>query len=175
MFADGARIGQALINLISNSLQYTPPRGKLTLSDSAAIFKSPVSPHPDTEGICIYVTDTGCGIPQDKIDAIFSPSISSKKAEHNFGLGLAIVFQTIAQSRGVIEVASEVGKGTTFMLNLPAKIYDFEKDIETALVKNWSPNPQAQQEVYDLPPGMFGNKNKKDDDFVFPEKWLPKG
>lgn len=174
MFADGPRIGQALINLISNALQYTPAKGSITLSASSATFKSPIAPHVDTEGVRISVTDTGCGIPQDKLTAIFSPSISSHKAEHNFGLGLAIVFQTMTQSRGVIEVTSEIGKGTAFMLYLPAKLYDFEQDPEATLSKNWVSKPLSQKEAHDHASASFGKiETSKDDFFEFPKKWMP--
>ena len=174
MFADGPRIGQALINLISNALQYTPAKGSITLSASSATFKSPIAPHEDTEGVCISVTDTGCGIPQDKLTVIFSPSITSHKAEHNFGLGLAIVFQTMTQSRGVIEVTSEVGKGTSFMLYLPAKRYDFEQGYEATLSKNWVSKSVSQKETHDTASASFGKiETSKDDFFEFPKKWMP--
>lgn len=160
-FADDKRIGQALINLLSNSLQYTPAKGQITLSAAPATYKSPHEPHEPLEGVCLFVTDTGCGIPADKIEAIFAPSITSNNAEHNFGLGLAIVFQTMTESNGLVKVESEVGKGTTFMLYLPSKPYKVEGQQGITQHQAWFAKPPETQEVYELPAKMFGDQVKK--------------
>lgn len=149
IFGDDARIGQALINLISNAIQYTPTQGVLSLSAQPVTYKSPEEPYEMLDGVCIVVKDTGCGIPQDKLDKIFSPAVTSHNAAHNFGMGLAIVFQTVTESKGMIKVESTVGKGTTFMLYLPSKPYDIDQG-QPAL-QGWSP----ETEVYALPEGMF--------------------
>lgn len=151
-YGDDTRIGQAMINLIANAVQYTPERGRITLSAELASYKSPKAPHEQEEGVCISVTDTGCGIPKDKLEAIFSPGLTSKQAEHNYGMGLAIVFQTLLESKGRVEVDSEVGKGTRFKLYVPAKKYETVDD-EKVLIKGMFAAPE-QVEVYELPEWM---------------------
>lgn len=118
IFADDARIGQTLINLVSNAIQYTPRDGKISLSATQKIYRPSAELEP-IEGICISVSDTGCGIPANQLQTIFTPSMTSKNADHNFGMGLAIVFQTISESNGLITVDSTVNVGTTFNIYLP--------------------------------------------------------
>ena len=62
-------------------------------------------------------TDTGCGIPPERLGAIFDDFVTTKR--RGLGLGLAISKKIVEQLGGTITVASEVGKGTTFMLDFP--------------------------------------------------------
>jgi signal transduction histidine kinase len=65
----------------------------------------------------IKVYDTGCGIPADRLHAIFEDFVTTKR--RGLGLGLAISKKIVEQLGGRISVASEVGKGTTFVLDFP--------------------------------------------------------
>ena len=65
----------------------------------------------------IHVADTGCGIPPDRLGAIFEDFVTTKR--RGLGLGLAISKKIVEQLGGQISVASEVGKGTTFVLDFP--------------------------------------------------------
>lgn len=71
----------------------------------------------DAQSISIYVEDSGCGIPCDKIDTVFSTYYTSK--ENGTGLGLAVIKDIVEKHRGHIQVRSEVGKGTSFIVELP--------------------------------------------------------
>ena len=66
----------------------------------------------------IMVQDNGCGIPPENLDAIFKPFFTTKQA--GTGLGMAIIQKIIEEHQGQINVESEIGKGTTFSLVLPA-------------------------------------------------------
>ena len=68
--------------------------------------------------ISVYIEDTGCGIPKQAMDKIFTPYFTSKK--HGTGLGLSVVKGIVERHAGKIHVESEAGKGTRFKVNLPA-------------------------------------------------------
>ena len=70
------------------------------------------------EGVEVTVSDTGVGIPEEQIRQIFQPFFTTK--DEGTGLGLAIAYGIIQEHNGKIEVESEVGKGTTFRIFLPA-------------------------------------------------------
>ncbi|MFH1625138.1 MAG: response regulator [Pseudomonadota bacterium] len=67
--------------------------------------------------VCIYVGDTGCGIPRELMDKIFTPYFTGK--EHGTGLGLSVAKSIVEIHGGNIQVESEVGKGATFKVSLP--------------------------------------------------------
>ena len=71
----------------------------------------------DNGYISIIFQDTGCGIPPDNLNKIFEPLFTTKPK--GIGLGLAITRRLVEQNNGVIEVNSEVNKGTTFTIKLP--------------------------------------------------------
>jgi signal transduction histidine kinase len=107
-YVDKGQIQQALINLILNAIEATPSGGKITVSTQAV---------PSKQLIEISITDTGEGIPSDKIDKIFDPFFTTK--ESGTGLGLAITHGIIERHGGTIEVKSISGEGTIFTVKLP--------------------------------------------------------
>lgn len=114
MFADPAKLQQVMYNLIDNAIKYTPDGGKirisLELSGRDALLK---------------VSDTGVGIPKNDVPHVFDRFYRVDKARSRetggTGLGLSIVQQIVRLHGGSIDVQSEVGKGTTFIIELPVK------------------------------------------------------
>jgi two-component system, OmpR family, phosphate regulon sensor histidine kinase PhoR len=106
---------QIMINLLSNSLQFTPPKGKVFVQ---AALKN------ENEYVEIVVSDTGVGIPQTEINKIFDGFYRTKPITQEkltgAGLGLTLVRQLIQRCGGSISVSSKVGKGTTFKILMPA-------------------------------------------------------
>jgi PAS domain S-box-containing protein len=112
IFADEHRIDQVLVNFVNNAIKYAP--------DSMEIF---ISAKAVVEGIRLEVRDTGPGIAPEKIKQVFERYYRVEKTGHSYtglGLGLYICAEIIARHGGKIGVESEVGKGSTFWLTLPA-------------------------------------------------------
>jgi signal transduction histidine kinase len=93
-------------NLITNALQATPPRGQVIVRTT----------RQDDQAV-IEISDTGSGIPAERLDTIFDDFVTTKR--RGLGLGLAISKKVVEQLDGTISVESEVGLGSTFTLRFP--------------------------------------------------------
>ncbi|NJK58145.1 MAG: signal transduction histidine kinase [Pleurocapsa sp. SU_5_0] len=106
---------QIIINLLNNSLQFTPAKGKVFVQAS---FKK------ESQQIEILVTDTGVGIPSKEINRIFDGFYRTKPSDKSqsagAGLGLTLVKQSVQRSGGEISVTSQPNKGTVFKILMPA-------------------------------------------------------
>jgi PAS domain S-box-containing protein len=113
--ADRDKAQQIFINLLSNAVKFTPPRGQI------AVSASPVTDRPCV--VQISITDTGVGIPGDKLETIFDPFVqvdpSHTRTAEGSGLGLAISRDLARGMDGDLTVHSVVGEGSTFTLTLP--------------------------------------------------------
>ena len=113
------KLTQAVINLISNSLKFTPKKGLISVG--AQIVRNGDVP----EAIVITVTDTGMGIRAEDLDKIFAKYKQSGKKSlrggGGTGLGLYIVKQVVEAHGGEVSVASIEGVGTSMVLRLPMK------------------------------------------------------
>ena len=99
---------QVWINLISNAIQAMNYSGVLTISVKNK-----------DEKVVVTITDTGCGIPEEIKDKIFDPFFTTKRAGEGTGIGLDIVQRIVEKHDAKIELESEVGKGTSFIVTLP--------------------------------------------------------
>jgi signal transduction histidine kinase len=107
--ADFNQLVQVIINLILNAVQSMKEGGRLTINSSE-----------DNGLVKIYISDTGNGIPPENMEKLFTPFFTTKEDVKGVGLGLAISYGIIERHGGRIEVQSEVGKGSTFTVVLPA-------------------------------------------------------
>ncbi|GIG38252.1 sensor histidine kinase [Cellulomonas phragmiteti] len=111
--ADPVRLGQAVDNLLSNALKFTPQGGTVRVS---------VEPTADA-GARVAVRDTGIGIPPDELghlmERFYRASTATRRAIPGVGLGLSITKAVVEAHGGSVEVTSVVGEGTTFTLTLP--------------------------------------------------------
>ncbi len=115
--ADATELYQILSNLCTNASQAMPAGGKLTLSASVVVLQHTELPH----GLYVQliVQDTGSGIAAENLERIFDPFFSTKPPGEGTGLGLSVVHGTVTSLGGTIEVQSQIGKGTTFVVYLP--------------------------------------------------------
>ena len=125
--ADKNQIETAIINLAANArdaMLTDGTGGKLSIrtSKSTAADAHALGFHYVENGdyLLIEVQDTGCGMPAEVMDKIFQPFFTTKEVGVGTGLGLSTVYGIIKQSGGFICPKSEIGKGTTFYLYLPA-------------------------------------------------------
>jgi len=108
---DFRQIQQALLNLVVNASEAMENGGVLTIS---------ATPAEKSGFVEITISDTGCGISKEDQKSIFEPFFTTKSEEKGVGLGLSVVYGIISNHNGSIEVESEVGKGSTFKILLPA-------------------------------------------------------
>jgi signal transduction histidine kinase len=116
MIADASGLNQVWMNLLNNSIKFTPPGGVIKLSLKQHIDRIEVS-----------ISDTGIGISEQDQAQIFQRffmvdrSREAKESGGN-GLGLSIVHKIVEMHRGSIRVRSAPGKGTTFTVELPCGV-----------------------------------------------------
>ena len=111
---DGEKFQQVMLNLLSNAIKFTEPGGRIGLSWKI-----------EGENVLVSVSDTGRGIPEDKLEPIFEPFVQVEQLRTRVtggaGLGLAISRDIAREMGGDIGVESELGKGSTFTLTLPLR------------------------------------------------------
>lgn len=108
---DPDRLFEALINLLDNALAACRPGD--TISVKVARFRT------SRNGVCIWVEDTGIGIPSEYVDKVFDPFFTTKPVGEGSGLGLAIAKRVVEEHAGELSIESVAGKGTRFRIFLP--------------------------------------------------------
>ncbi|MBU1153234.1 hypothetical protein KKB84_04590 [bacterium] len=108
--ADQEKIKELFFNIIDNAIAATGEEGRIRIQ------VKPIS----LERVGIEISDTGGGIPEEHLEKIFKPFFTLK--EEGTGLGLSLCQRIINAHQGRIEVKSKVGKGTTFLINLPTNM-----------------------------------------------------
>ncbi len=120
--ADKGQLNQVINNLVINAAQAMPNGGVLTVianNCTGEKINKLFSDKPHKHYIQIKIIDTGIGIPKENLTKIFDPYFTTK--QRGSGLGLASTYAIIKKHDGWITVESELGKGTTFVIYLPAK------------------------------------------------------
>lgn len=116
---DVGQFSQVIHNLVINAVQAMPEGGAIRVQANNVVNKS-VPGLPLKQGRCVEISvqDQGIGIPQQHLPKVFDPYFTTKR--QGSGLGLAMTYTTIKRHEGHIKVESEMGKGTTFHIYLPA-------------------------------------------------------
>jgi len=110
--ADSDHIREAVNNIVSNAIDSMPGGGTLTVLTEKEVIKGRAY-------LKIKITDTGVGIPDDKLKLVFEPFFTTKVLEQGTGLGLAICKKILEDHGGFIRVESAAGKGSAFSLYIP--------------------------------------------------------
>ena len=103
---------QIFTNLILNALHATPPGGEVRIA---------IAPDPDRDAVCIEVSDSGEGIPEEHLAKVFDPFFSTKDPDRGSGLGLMVCHRLVSDRGGEIEVESQEGRGACFRVRLPLR------------------------------------------------------
>ena len=111
---DPKQLAQVFLNLLLNAVEAMPQGGTLTISSAVK-----VNPDNRKEFLQLIIKDTGHGIPEKDQPYLFDPFFTTKAG--GTGLGLSIVYSIIQKHNGRIEVESELGKGSSFILSFPVQ------------------------------------------------------
>jgi PAS domain S-box-containing protein len=123
ILGDANQLEQAFLNVVINAWHAMPAGGTLTLRTRATPAADRVrrGGRPAPGGVEVTIADTGTGIPPEHLPRIFDPFFSTKGVGKGTGLGLAISRRILEDHHGSIQVVSEVGRGTTVTIRLPAE------------------------------------------------------
>ncbi len=138
VIGDGLRIRQALVNILSNAVKYTPPNGHIEFS----VSEKPVN---ETKFVCyeFIISDNGIGMSPDFLKTIYEPFERASDARvstvQGTGLGMAITKNIVEMMNGEITAESELSKGTTFTVTIMLRVADEKpSEIPSAHIKSLS-------------------------------------
>jgi CheY-like chemotaxis protein len=122
---DPTQVQQAILNVCFNALDAMPKGGRLFIATKEVEFKEVCLNCPDLKAfpgkyICILISDTGSGMDEKIIDRIFDPFFTTKAIGKGSGLGLAMTYGIVKNSKGCIHVESKIEQGTIFKIFFPA-------------------------------------------------------
>jgi len=111
---DSNQIKQVFVNLLLNSFEAMQNGGTITITTEATRDEK------DKQFLQVSIADTGCGIPENKLEKVFDPFYTTKDTPGNAGLGLSVTKGIIDKHHGKIRIESETDKGTRVIIGLPA-------------------------------------------------------
>jgi len=134
---DEAKVQQALLKILENSLQALSDNGRISLVTRNVELGQPAQDRTVQLAagayVCVEISDNGCGIEADVLPRIFEPFFTTKARSNHRGLGLAWVYGIITNNGGAVAVSSQPGTGTSVRIYLPAQktvIKDHAADLE---------------------------------------------
>jgi PAS domain S-box-containing protein len=130
IFGSSVHLNQTIMNLVSNAAEAMPEGGKILISTANQYIDTPIRRYDQVkEGdyVTLRIVDTGIGISSHDIDQIFEPFYTKKvMGRSGTGLGMAVVWGTVKDHHGYIDVQSTLGQGSTFILYFPVTRQDLQ-------------------------------------------------
>ena len=117
-------LSKVIMNLLHNGMEAMPAGGRIVVATSNIHLDRPVDGYehiPSGAYVCLSVTDSGIGIPESDLHKIFEPFFTRKSTNRSgTGLGMTIIWATVKDHRGYLDIHSSEGQGTTLTVYLPA-------------------------------------------------------
>ncbi len=133
---------KTVMNLVSNAAEAMPKGGTVTIATNNQYLEKPIQGYDavrEGDYVVLSVSDTGEGIPAADLKRIFEPFYTKKvMGRSGTGLGLAVVWGTVKDHDGYIDVCSEEGKGSTFTLYFPVTREDMVNDQKAVLTESYA-------------------------------------
>jgi len=140
-------LSKTVMNLASNAAESMPEGGKVIISTENRYIDRPIRGYNDIEEgdyVIFSVSDTGIGISSEDMERIFEPFFTKKvMGRSGTGLGMAVVWGTVKDHKGYIDVESVEGKGTTFKLIFPSTRKEIARDESTLTIEDYMGNGES--------------------------------
>jgi PAS domain S-box-containing protein len=137
-----AHLSKTIMNLLSNAAEAMPHGGKLFISTENQYIDTPIKGYENVEEgdyVILKVSDTGTGISKGDIEKIFEPFYTKKiMGRSGTGLGMAVVWGTVKDHKGYIDVESTEGKGTILTLYFPVTREEIVSDQSMVSIENYT-------------------------------------
>ncbi len=147
-------LSKTIMNLISNAAEAMPDGGTITVSSENTEIDKPIKGYPDIKKggyTIITVSDTGVGIAPEEIERIFEPFYTKKvMGRSGTGLGMAVVWGTVHDHNGYIDIKSTPGEGTTFLLYFPSTDQPLPAEKEQISMDRYKGNGESILVVDDV-------------------------
>jgi CheY-like chemotaxis protein len=145
---------KTVINLLSNAVEATPGSGKIIITSENRYLDKPIKGYDrikEGDYVVLSVKDKGTGIASEDLEKIFEPFYTKKvMGRSGTGLGMAVVWGTVKDHQGYIDVESIEGQGTTFTLYFPVTRKEIEIVKEPVLIEEYSGNGEKILVVDDV-------------------------
>jgi len=147
-------LSKVVMNLVSNAAEAMPCGGTIRIETSNEYVDKAIRGYDQVsegEYIVVKISDTGIGIPQKDIKKIFEPFYTKKiMGRSGTGLGMAVVWGTVKDHKGYIDIESVEGRGTTFTLYFPANRTAFKQEDRKILIEQFQSNGEVIAIVDDV-------------------------
>jgi len=147
-------LSKTIMNLVSNAAEAMPEGGEILISTENRYIDKPIRGYENVkEGyyVTLTVSDTGTGISKEDMEKIFEPFYTKKKmGRSGTGLGMAVVWGTVKDHKGYIDVQSAEGKGTTFILHFPVTRKELVKDQARLTIEDYTGKGESILVVDDI-------------------------
>ena len=154
VLGSSVHLSKTIMNLVVNSAEAMPLGGTIHIATDNRYIDRPVSGYDNvTEGdyVVVSVSDCGVGIPDEDIERIFEPFYTKKTmGRSGTGLGMAVVWGTVSDHNGYIEIDSEVGKGTTIRIYIPVTRLEKSQKAESVRLNDIKGNRETVLVVDDI-------------------------
>lgn len=147
-------LSKIVMNLVSNAAEALPERGRITITTQNRYIDMPVGSYDEVEEgdyVVLTVSDNGTGISPEDLERIFEPFYTKKvMGRSGTGLGMAIVWGSVKDHKGYINVESIEGEGTIFTFYFPVTRQEIEKDTTISSIKDYMGNGESVLVVDDM-------------------------